>query len=258
MSEATAWERWSLRDLHTSRTASQLSRQQRAKPQQAADEPLQAERHRWRKEAEDLGYQAGYTLGLEQGTLAGYQQGLAQGYQEGLSQGLADGLRQAEAQMQAAAQQALQEQAPQWNALFHAAEAMLSHLEDAAAQATIELAVCIAEQIVQHEIHSDSIYVEQLAQRLLQSHQTADHASLHLVAHPDDLPTLRALLETLKSSALVTADTGMLRGGLRLRTAEGSIEASLESRWRAVLKSLNLPDILHAMDATRSKRTSCL
>src|SRR3954471_6560951 len=144
----------------------------------------------------------------------------AQGVAEGHAAGFAEGCAQI-----AADQEALR-------AAAAALAADRAELADRTERAAVELAIRIAEQVVRasFDANPDLVLdnVEGALRRLL------DRERVLVLVHPDDLESVRAslrpLTEELGGGFEAQADRRISRGGAVLRTVDGEIDATIETK----------------------------
>lgn len=147
----------------------------------------------------DSGFDAGYAAGLREGEAAA----------ERMSQ-LADGFAR-----------------------------LLDSLDTRLADGVRDLALDIARQIIVGELAARPSIIHDVVRLALQQ-MTETSREARLVLHPDDAVLIRARLEgTLdRSRVRLVEDERMVRGGCRIETAQGDIDASLPTRWRQVVAAL--------------------
>ncbi|MDE1168407.1 MAG: flagellar assembly protein FliH [Pseudomonas sp.] len=179
---------------------------------------LQALRDKARQQAQRQGHEAGFALGRDEG----YAQGLEQGHVDG------------EAAMQAQIQLAL---APLL-ALCQSFDQALKGLDGAILGQLVELAMATARQIAGDALVAKPEHVLERVRALLQ-HDPALTGKPRLWLHPEDLDTVRnALGEALAEAGWsLCADAGLARGGCRVASASGELDASLETTWASIQHS---------------------
>ncbi len=213
-------------------------------PEQADDESLPAEPSADELAAEraaeldaarragfEAGRQAGHAQGLEQGRATGLAEGRETGREQGLAEGLADGRDEAARQAQRLA------------ALADACADSLVKIEAQVGQALLSLALDVARQVVR-----DALAVE--PERVLAAVREVVHfdvrgaAPLRLWVHSQDHEIVaRHLADDLKAGGWkLLVDDSLTPGGCRAETAYGSIDATLQTRWRRVAASLGKAD----------------
>ena len=117
-----------------------------------------------------------------------------------------------------------------------------SELETSAADAVLALSFAIARQVLRCEPSIRPDGVLPVAREAL-AMVVDQHAAPRLVIHPDEFELVQADLEAdgrLKGAVLV-ADAAVGRGGCRVETPHGDIDATVASRWHRVLADLGYP-----------------
>ncbi|WP_116474220.1 flagellar assembly protein FliH [Zobellella maritima] len=222
-----AWQPWQMGQLNRpspARPSSPVPDQQAPTPRQKPD--LHKELEMLREQARRQAHEQGYREGLEAGHKEGYAQGLAQG--------LADGAEQGREQ----ARQALAPLLP----LAQNFSAALVSLDDDIAQALVELALKTGRQLAADALTARPEQVLVLVHELLQL-EPALSGTPRLWLHPADL----ALVQTHLCGELDAAgwqlqpDEQLDRGGCRVTSVSGELDASQESRWQAITNQLRPP-----------------
>lgn len=156
-------------------------------------------------------------------------------HQRGVAEGLAEGRRQV-----------LAERAQHGREVARVIEDLrrrFVELETAGAEQVFELALTVARAVIRREVQltHDAVLPalrEAVAQVIDQQTQP------RVFLNPQDLALLKGDLEddgTLQGCRFL-ADRGLSRGGCRLETAQGEVDARLESRWKRVVEALGLPE----------------
>lgn len=227
------WRRWQMEELLTSPAADADSLQgpsahQRKveAAQRAAAEARAREEHerqkiydQIRKAAEEEGYQAG----------------LARGHEEGLTKGLEEGRAQAEKELDVQLQKTL---APLASLAKQFSEA-LERLDDTIAHDLAELALATGKQLAADALDEHPEHILQVVRELL-------HTEPPLVGKQRLWlnPTDHTLVETHLGSELEAAqwvlqpDDQLARGGCRVTSAQGELDATFESRWQSAQAQL--------------------
>lgn len=186
----------------------------------------------------------GYAQGLAEGREQGHREGLCAGHTEGLAQGREQGYEEGyEAGLAQGREQARQE-ALRLEQLAGACAASLAALEEAVGQGLITLALDIARQVVRTTLVEQPGEVIAAAVRDVLRVEAPDGARLTLWVHPDDVDLVRLHLadELAEGRWRVMADPALARGGCRAESAYGTIDATLQTRWRRVAASLGRND----------------
>jgi flagellar assembly protein FliH len=157
-----------------------------------------------------------------------HEAALAAARQDGYQAGYRDGLVALESFKQSFAQQA----AAQVGQLVSAFDAEFAALEAQIAAHVARAATALARQVVRHELATRPQLVAQVASEAVNAVlMSARHLRVHV--HPDDLPLVQAgAAEALAARpARLVADASLTRGGCRIESDVGSIDAALETRW---------------------------
>lgn len=209
----SAWQRWEMgaidADALAARSASiEVPAAPRVDPAALARE---AELERLRLEARATG------------EAEGRREGWAQGHAEGRAEGLAAGLAAASAH------------AEQLRALAASLPAALRSAESELADAILALARDVARQVIHRTLRAEPEWVLALVQDLLHT-EPALQGEPRLLLHPEDLALVKNSLggELQAAGWQLRADDSLARGGCRVRSASGEMDASLESRWKRV------------------------
>lgn len=210
----SAWQRWEMGSLEAEALAARGPAPV-APPPPRRDPALiarEAELQRLRQEAR--------AAGEAEGRREGWARGHAEGHAEGLAAGLAGASAHAEH---------LRALAASLPAALRSAEAELS-------QAILALALDVARQVVHRTLRVEPEWVVALVQELLHA-EPALQGEPRLLLHPDDLQLVRDSLGSELQSAgwQLRADDTLARGGCRVRSAIGEMDATLETRWKRVV-----------------------
>ncbi|MCB8888510.1 flagellar assembly protein FliH [Vreelandella malpeensis] len=170
---------------------------------------------RARQEAE----QAGFDKGREEGHTQGYEQGLKEGRSEALST-LDDQVRQAVAPVEALARQF--------------AEA-LERVDDTIADDLVELAMMVGRQLALDTLAERPERILELVRELLHTEPPLV-GQQRLWLNPEDHALVQEHLGAELGAAnwALQPDDQLARGGCRVTSAQGELDATFESRWQAV------------------------
>lgn len=215
----SAWQRWEMDTLNEPRASTQRHPVQ---PVEAPASPAlmhAAELARLRREARTTGE----AEGRNEGRALGHAEGFAEGRAEGLAAGLA----------------AASVHAEQLKALSASLPAALRGAESQLADAILTLALDVARQVVHRTFRAEPEWVLPLVQDLLHA-EPALQGEPRLLLHPDDVALVRNSLgnELQTAGWQVRADETIARGGCRVQSATGEMDASLETRWKSVTAAL--------------------
>jgi flagellar assembly protein FliH len=156
-------------------------------------------------------------------------------FERGRTQGFTEG--------QAAERRVKAEHAARLDPVIESLRARFAELSSDGADALLDLAVTIARQVIRREIalRRDTLLpVAREAIALI----VDQHAHPRVFLHPHDLATLQPEFEAdgLFKGCRFIADPRIARGGCRVETAQGEIDATVASRWERVLASLGASD----------------
>jgi flagellar assembly protein FliH len=167
---------------------------------------------------------AGDAEGRREGHVKGHAEGYAQGRTEGLAAGLA----------------AASVHAEQLRALAANLPAALRRTDSELADAVLTLALDVARQVVHRTLRAEPQWVLPLVQDLLHA-EPALQGEPRLLLHPDDVALVRNSLgnELQTAGWQVRPDETITRGGCRVQSATGEMDASLETRWKSVTAALH-------------------
>lgn len=155
--------------------------------------------------------------------------------QEGYEEGYRDGLIALEGFKKSYADQ-MSERVGQ---LLRSFDGELSALESEMAQALAHTAVLLARQVLRDELQARPEAVAQVAREALDT-IAASARQVTVRVHPDDLPLVgNVAQDTLQArGARLLADPAITRGGCRVESDLGAVDASIETRWARAAASL--------------------
>lgn len=148
--------------------------------------------------------------------------------QEGYEEGYRDGLVALEGFKKSYAEQ-MSERVGQ---LLRGFDRELSALESEMARALTHTAVLLARQVLRDELQARPEAVAQVAREALET-IAASARQVTVRVHPDDLPLVGGgAQDTLQArGARLLADPAIARGGCRIESEVGAVDASIEARW---------------------------
>jgi flagellar assembly protein FliH len=208
----SAWQRWEMNSLEADALAAHAAIETLPVPRvDPAALAREAELERLRHEAR--------ATGEAEGRREGWAQGHAEGHAAGLAAGLAGASVHAE----------------QLRALAATLPAALRGAESELADAILALALDVARQVIHRTLRIEPEWVLALVQDLLHA-EPALQGEPRLLLHPDDVTLVKNSLgnELQAAGWQVRADDTLARGGCRVRSASGEMDASLETRWKRV------------------------
>jgi flagellar assembly protein FliH len=169
---------------------------------------------------------------------AGDQAALNGARQAGYQDGYRDGLVALESFKQAFAAQ----MAAQLGALVAAFDAEFAQLESRMAESVAASATALARQVVRSALTTRPELVATVASQAVEAVLlSAKHIRVHV--HPDDLALVQqgAADALAARGARLMADAGVSRGGCRVESDLGRIDATIETRWAQAAETLGQP-----------------
>lgn len=213
------WRRWQMDELGPPGREHQQREQARREAirQQVfkRNAELEALREKVREDARQEGYRAGFE--------AGHGEGFAQGLQEGREAG--------EQEMQRQTHQAL---VPLASLAQHFSEA-LERLDDEVALDLVDLALTTGRQLAGEALDARPEQVLEIVRELLHVEPSLS-GQPRLWLHPDDLDLVQTHLghEFIAAGWKLQPDDQISRGGCRVSSANGELDATWERRWEAI------------------------
>lgn len=163
----------------------------------------------------------------EEATATGHAEGWAAGHAEGHIAGLATGLAAATAH------------AEQLRALSTSLPAALRAAEREITDVLLTLALDIARQVVHRTFRAEPEWLLPLVQDLVHAEPTLQ-GEPRLLLNPADVALVKDSLgnELQQAGWQVRPDDSIQRGGCRVQSPAGEIDATLETRWKSVTAAL--------------------
>lgn len=223
------WRRWQMEELGstTSQRANDsgvpTAHQRKVQAAQKA-----AEQARQREEQER---QAEYDRIRQQAEEDGYKAGFERGQQDGLAKGLDEGATQAQTEL---TEQVRLTVTPLQNLAKQFSDA-LERIDETIAHDLVELALATGKQLASDALQESPEQVLAIVRELLHTEPPLV-GQQRLWLNPDD----HALVEEHLGSELRAAnwklqpDDQLARGGCRVTSAQGEIDATFESRWHTI------------------------
>lgn len=207
------------------------------RPQDARPDPDSLRREAQRQQAfkRDAELKALREQAREEARRQGYEEGFAAGRADGHAQGLEEG-RQAGEQI---LQEKIREAMEPLRALAQTFEQALAQLDGQIAEQLVELALAGARQLAGEALKSDPQLILPIVRELLHSEpQLSGKPRLWL--HPADLQLVREQLgaELHAAGWQLQPDALITRGGCRVTSQGGDLDASWESRWAAIARQV--------------------
>lgn len=153
--------------------------------------------------------------------------------------GYQDGYRDGLVALESFKRGVLQQNVAQFGALIQGFDAQLDALEQQMAQAIARVATEIARQVVRDELHADPQRIARVAREAVNAVlMSARHIVVQV--HPEDLALVeQGAAEVIAArGARVVADAGIERGGCRVLSDVGTIDARIPARWQQASSGL--------------------
>lgn len=191
----------------------------------------QTEHDRLAREKE---HQAALAEARRQGYTDGLAQGREAGYQEGLISGSEDALRESREATVAALEP--------MNELLQSFHEALQQLDETVTDQLVELALETGRQLAGEALKTRPRAVLELVRKLLHQ-ETLLTGQPRLWLHPRDHELVQEVLgeEFQAAGWSLQPDDEMTRGGCRVTSSNGELDATQESRWRLLLSQVRRP-----------------
>lgn len=156
-------------------------------------------------------------------------------FERGRAQGRAEGLQDAATQRASNAHRLDQ--------VLRTLRARLAELESGVADATLDMALLIARHVMRREVRVQRDVVLPVLRDAIAA-LVDQQAQPRVVLNPRDLELVRNDLDAVGmfEGCRFIADAAVARGGCRVETPQGEIDARLETRWQRVLDALGIDD----------------
>ena len=166
---------------------------------------------------------------------AGYKEGFEKARKEGFESGLAAGRKAVEKEIEQARRDVL----TPLRAMADEYGGALDRLSDETTAGLVELALAIGESMAQRCIDEDRMLITRVVRSIVEG-ELAPSARPELLLNPADIDALRETFgEELQSGGWqLVADDKITRGGCLLRNDLSEIDATWETRWRAITSRL--------------------
>lgn len=118
----------------------------------------------------------------------------------------------------------------------------LARIEHDLAQDVVQLGLAVARKLVGEALRVHPDAVRDAVEESLR-HIAHIRGPVSVIVHPEDTPLVRAYLETAppRDTWSLREDPAIARGGCRVETPAGEIDATLEQRWHRITTALGQP-----------------
>lgn len=188
---------------------------------QKEKQKIQEQLFHLQEQARQSGYQTGFQQGLEQGNKQGYDDG----YRKGSS------VAQHKIETEWAEQQ--KQLTQQWTTLISSFDSALEEINGQISQRLVQIALQAAYHLTGETNTFDSDHVLHIIRKLIEQ-QPVFTQGLKLHLNPEDIPLVKTHLEQVLNSYnwQIVPDLQLHRGGCKVISAEGELDASLTTRWQ--------------------------
>ncbi|WP_404464747.1 flagellar assembly protein FliH [Vreelandella aquamarina] len=228
------WRRWQMDELTTANSTLPTNRapvptehQRKVEAAQRAAEEARAREEQERQEIYERIRQAAEE--------EGYQAGLARGHEEGYAQGLSEGREHAAQELNAQIRQSVTPLA----ALAKQFSDALEKIDETIAHDLAELALATGKQLAGDALEAHPEHILAVVRELLHTEPPLV-GKQRLWLNPTDHEQVSEHLGSELEAANWTLqpDDQLARGGCRLTSAQGELDATFESRWHSVQAQL--------------------
>lgn len=159
------------------------------------------------------------------------QEAFKNGYEEGYKSGHEAGI--------AAGQKQIKQQVAQWQKLIEHLNAPLLALDDQVEQDLLQLVQTLTQQFIQYELQLQPERVVEAMRAALAALPINDR-KLKIFLHPQDVELVKAGLSLDREDARWQwlEDPLLTRGGVRLETADTSVDATVEARLSRLIEKM--------------------
>lgn len=163
------------------------------------------------------------------------QQAQEEGYKAGFEEGHKAGFEAG----QEAGQKDIQQQLDYLQQILNTLEQPLADLDQQIEQDLVNLSITMTRQLLRRELKQQPEHVIGAMRAALQALPISDR-KLKIYVHPEDLPIIQKglSLEDGDSHRQWIEDPLLTRGGVRLETADTTVDASVEARLNSVISKL--------------------
>ncbi|MFD2189678.1 flagellar assembly protein FliH [Pistricoccus aurantiacus] len=226
------WQRWQMDDLASRIEERRQERTDNAESQQATKrtDALEAERQAVRQQAHEAGY------------AEGHEEGRKDGYAKGLEEGRAQGLQELEQQ----SRQTLAALLP----LIESFNQALAQRDEKIADSLVELALATGHQLAGEALKETPEQIVEIVRELLHLEPAlSGHPRLRL--HPQDLTLVKDIMEQELATLgwRLQADDQLTRGGCRVTSDSGELDATWEQRCAGVMEQIRRRSTVRAAES---------
>jgi len=151
---------------------------------------------------------------------------------------------EAEAIQASAREDGYREGLGEWQSQIAHVVATRQRIVEEAEPQIVDIALRVAEKILRRQLEVDADSVVPIVEVAVKTLRDSPINHLEVIVNPDDFGAVEAVCERLKArdprwqTLVLTADEGMARGGCRVHSEFGEIDASVETQLEAIRKIL--------------------
>lgn len=227
------WRRWQMDELATKTSEHTSDRDMSSAHQrkvQAAQKAAELAHQREEQERQALHDQI-----RQQAEEEGYKAGFQQGHQEGMEKGLAEAAEQAHLELQ----EQIRSTVTPLKTLGKQFSDALERIDDTIAHDLVELALATGKQLASDALQETPEQILAIVRELLHTEPPlVGQQRLWLNPHDHTLVEEHLGNELRAANWKLQPDDQLARGGCRVTSAQGEIDATFESRWQAIQAQL--------------------
>ncbi|WP_258239647.1 flagellar assembly protein FliH [Pseudidiomarina homiensis] len=175
----------------------------------------------------------------EQARTEAYEKGYQEGFEKGSAEGYSAGKETAEKEVAQAFEERCQTTLSPLNNMLSELEGALQSIDEQLAESLVQLAVTVGRQLAGEALQTHPEEILTLVREIIHEDPfIKDRPTLLL--HPEDAPIVQEHLnDELKTHGWrVRQDEKLERGGCRLVSSQGEIDATIEARWERIISQL--------------------
>lgn len=221
------WRRWQMDKLHRPLPAAADDQTNPRRAKQRWDLELQA----LRAEARQSGHREGREAAFAEGREAGYREGFDAGRKDGHTEGLEVGRQQAARELEALLGETVAPLQPLATRFAQALDSLDGEIIDG----LVNLALATGRQLARDRLDIAPEIILDIVRELLHNEPSLS-GKPRLWLHPEDLNIVQEHLggEFTAAGWTLQPDDQITRGGCRVSSPNGELDATWESRWRAI------------------------
>lgn len=168
-----------------------------------------------------------------------FEKGFQEGHDKGHAEGYAAGKKQAEAEVEAAYKTRCETTLAPLNQMLGMLDTAMKRMDEQLAESLVQLAVTVGRQLAGEALQAHPDEILALVREIIHEDPFIKDRPI-LLLHPEDAEIVEQYLsDELKAHGWrVRLDEKLERGGCRLVSAQGEIDATIEARWERIVSQL--------------------